>query len=396
MKILRDSSFTATVSAHLGVDLLNSQPPLLLAFLSVPLGLTNTWIGILGTLYTLSNSILQPIFGFLADRFGARWIAAGGVLWMASMFAVAVSLQGYGSLVFLILAALGSAAFHPAGAMEATERGNQYLVGREATAASLFFLFGQGGLSFGPAIGGVILERWGPPGLLILLAYVLPSGIFAGRWMSPRLPMGEQVQASGYSSMRIATGGLIVFILLVAARSWTMSNLVVFIPKYYSDLGQTASSYGDLAALLMGGSAIGGVTGGWLADRFGQRRVLAAAMLLAAIPIGLYPEFGITNWRYLITPLSGAFTGASHSIVLVMAQRLLPRRRGMASGLFLGFTFASGSVGTLISGIQADRLGFDAFFYTTAGIALLALALTLLLNQLWPVTRPQRILGQMQ
>ncbi len=391
MRILRDSSFTATVSAHLGVDLLNSQHPLLLAFFSVPLGLTNTWIGVLGTLYTLSNSLSQPIFGLLADRLGARWIAAGGVLWMAGMFAIAVSVQGYASLAFLILAALGSAAYHPAGAMEATDRGNQFLAGRETTAASLFFLFGQGGLSFGPAIGGVILDRWGPAGLLLLLTYVLPSGVIAGRWMSPRSFEREGSEGGGAARLSIATGGLLVFILLVATRSWTMSNLVVFIPKYYSDLGLSASSYGLLAALLMGGSAVGGVTGGLLADRFGQRRVLATAMLLAAVPIGLYPELGDSGWRYLITPLSGAFTGASHSIVLVMAQRLLPRRRGMASGLILGFTFASGSVGTLVSGFQADRFGFGAFFYTTAGIALVAMTLTLLLGRLWPVTRPQRI-----
>jgi sugar phosphate permease len=40
--------------------------------------------------------------------------------------------------------------------------------------------------------------------------------------------------------------------------------------------------------------------------------------------------------------------------------------------LILGFTFAAGSLGTLVSGVQADRFGFDAVFLTTAGLCVLA------------------------
>jgi FSR family fosmidomycin resistance protein-like MFS transporter len=55
---------------------------------------------------------------------------------------------------------------------------------------------------------------------------------------------------------------------------------------------------------------------------------------------------------------------------------------GMASGLILGFTFASGSVGTLLSGVQADYFGFDAVFFTTASITLVAGLLAIPLDKL--------------
>ena len=61
---------------------------------------------------------------------------------------------------------------------------------------------------------------------------------------------------------------------------------------------------------------------------------------------------------------------------------MLPGKMGMASGLILGFTFASGALGTLLSGMQADIMGFNAVFYTTAGIALVAGLLALPLDKI--------------
>ena len=45
MNILLDPVFLAVSLGHLGVDLLNGTVPVLLAFLSTPLGLSNTMVG---------------------------------------------------------------------------------------------------------------------------------------------------------------------------------------------------------------------------------------------------------------------------------------------------------------------------------------------------------------
>ena len=54
------------------VDLINGQRALILATWSVPFGLTNAVIGILSVAYTLLGSLLQPLFGLLADRIFQR------------------------------------------------------------------------------------------------------------------------------------------------------------------------------------------------------------------------------------------------------------------------------------------------------------------------------------
>ncbi len=369
MSLFRSASFRVAALAHFAVDLLNSQRPVLLAVLSVPLGLTNAMIGLISMLYTFGASLSQPLFGWLSDRIGTRWIGAGGVLWMAGLFSLAMITPGAGSLVFLIMAALGSAAFHPAGAVEAAEAGRLHFAGQETTAASIFFLFGQAGYSIGPALGGPLIDRWGPPGLLVLVPFMLPIGLFTGRRFTPTHAV-KPAQAG--SALRAAAGwGIFLPLAIQAAlRSWAQTNVITFLPKYYSDLGYSPSAYGVLAALFMAGSATGGVAGGWLADRIDKRQIMLWTMVLGAAPLALIPALGATAWAYLLAPLAGALTGASHSISVVLAQRALPGRVGAASGLVLGFTFATGSVGTLLSGVQADLAGFDAVFWTTAAISL--------------------------
>jgi MFS transporter, FSR family, fosmidomycin resistance protein len=373
MSMLTDVSFMAVALAHLAVDILNAQRGLLLAAWSIPLGLTNTAIGLVSMLYSFAASLSQPAFGVMADRTGPRRLAVGGVIWMAACFGLALVVQGYLALALLILSALGSAAFHPAGAMESSEIGKLHFHGEVMTAASMFFSFGQAGYSIGPAIGGLLVGEWGPAGLLLLVPVVLSSGLFAANHFQAAIPAPH---VDGRPLFRFAISlrwtALVAFILVVALRSWSQTNLVTFLPKYYSDAGYSATVYGLMAALFMGASALGGVAGGWLGDRLGGRMVTVWSLVLGAVPLALYPQFGLTPWAYLLAPLAGALTGFSFTILVVQAQSMMPGSMGAASGLILGFMFASGAVGTLISGVQADRSGWDAMFLTTAAITLVA------------------------
>ena len=136
----------------------------------------------------------------------------------------------------------------------------------------------------------------------------------------------------------------------------------------------------------MGGSAIGNLLGGYLGDKLGRRLVASVALFLAVIPIGLISIVGWTSWLYLLIPLAGAFTGATHSIIVVLAQRIIPSGMAMASGLILGFMFGAGSLGSMLSGFFADLWGFPVMFGITAGLVLLASIFSLSLKYLEPVS----------
>ncbi|HEX2981687.1 MAG TPA: MFS transporter, partial [Anaerolineaceae bacterium] len=325
MKLLRDKVFAAVALGHLTVDLLNGQRAILLAFLSVPLGLTNTTLGIVSTVYQLVSALAQPLFGYLSDRLGARWVIAGGVLWMGVFFALGLIVPGSLALVFLILASAGSGAFHPAGATQATLRGRDLLAGREATAASSFFVFGQLGFFFGPLLGGPLLEKWGAVALLGLVVITLPMGLLSADALKGIRPMPSETASSSVNPT-VPRGKQAVIILVTLgfiAMFQSMAQQVVntFVPKMMVDLGQSASTYGLLAAFFMGSSAMGNLMGGILADRFGRKQVVGLAMSLGAIPLFFISQVDAHAWYILLGLViaAGLLNGAAYSVIVVMA-----------------------------------------------------------------------------
>lgn len=382
MTLLLDAIFSSVSLGHMIVDMMNGQRSVLLTYWSAELGLTNTTYAAITTLYVCVASLSQPLFGWISDRYGrSRLMAAGGILWMSALFSLALFLPVKFAIACLIFASLGSAAFHPAGTMHATLRGRTKLSHRETTAASWFFLFGQGGYFFGPIIGGPLLDVYGPVGLIILPIAALPIGLNAAWRLGEFLPHPK----AAYSAQKFHLAGSTRFIAALAVvgglQAWAQSNMSTFIPKYLSDLGEPAAVYGLFVGLFSGGSAVGNVIGATLADRLGKQRVSMMMLMLAAVPIYGISQLGWSPWLYILVPLAGALTGAVHSIVVVLAQRALPTGMATASGLTLGFMFSVGAIGTLLCGPLADAYGIEAVFAFTALLTLLASAATFFLRE---------------
>jgi FSR family fosmidomycin resistance protein-like MFS transporter len=384
MRLLRHPLFLTVSLSHWIVDVLNGQTGILLAVLSAPLGLTNAAIGLIATSNSVLSSLTQPLFGWLSDRYGPRWLAAGGVLWMAGFFSLVALTPGYWPLVFLIIGCLGSAAFHPPGTMKAVQVGYTRLAGQAATAASLFVLFGQGGLSMGPALGGLIIDQLGRPGLLALTAIAVPIGVLVAWQLRPE-PQRAYPQAQSHGPGQGVPGAhpdlaaFALVILLAGIRTWAQAAVTTFAPKYFHDLGVTATVYGAIVAVFMGGSAIGGVFGGMLSDRWNRRWTITLSMTLSVLPFYLFP-LARGNWIFLFAALAGLLNGAPHSVFISMAQRMLPGRAAFASGLTLGFMFTSGALGAFLSGLAADHYGLTIVLQANAGLAACTALLSLLLR----------------
>jgi FSR family fosmidomycin resistance protein-like MFS transporter len=375
-------SFVWIALGHLAVDILSGLVPVLLAVLSTPLGLTNALIGLVSAVYSLAGALPQPAFGWLADRFGTKWTTAAGVLWMAVLFTLVPWLPGRWVLAVLILAGFGSAAFHPSGASKASEDGNRFLPGGAATATALFFLFGQAGGAVGPALGGLLVDHLGLMGVLALTSLALLVGVAVAspsasrRDQRPeRHPFPDAEKASAPRARNLTAFLLIVS--LATLRFWAQSSTQTFTPLLYKDLGYTPTSYGSIAAMFMVGVVAGGVLGGVLGDRWGNRRTVVLSFALGVIPFYLFPAARGISLLVLIA-LAGVFNGAPNSILVTMAQRELPGRAGLASGMTLGLMFALGAVGVYFSGLLADKIGLAPVLQANALLTLGALLVSAL------------------
>jgi FSR family fosmidomycin resistance protein-like MFS transporter len=377
MSLLLNALFSTVALSHLIVDVFNSSRPVLLTYL----GLSETQIALYSTIYIWVSALTQPFFGWMSDRVGPRWLAAGGVLWMTIFYAGTVYVPGMGGLICLIIAALGSSSFHPVGTVQATLQGRNVLAGRETTAASLFFMAGQMGHFLGPILTGLILARLGLPWLLILSIVSIPIGFSLAYQLRHNQPHPRPTHGDDKIRLQARVGFIVVLAVVATMQSWSQSNMISFLPKYIKDMGFSASTYGNIAGLFMGGSALGNVIGGSLGDRYTKRKVAAIALLLAAIPIYIMSQIGWSPWLYVLIPLAGACTGSVHSIMVVLAQRMISGGMALASGLILGFIFSSGALGMLLTGPIAEQYGFPTVLVMTTGLVLIASPLAWMLRE---------------
>lgn len=380
--LLRNKLFMAVTIGHLVIDIFNSMGAVVVTFLSIPLALSTAQIGLALSLYSLLAAITQPLFGWLADKLGSRWLGPGSVAWTISFMALAVfmaqSTQNFA--LFMIpfaLASIGSGAFHPLATMHSTNA----ILSQAAMATGMFFLFGQTGLASGPFLGGLILDHVGPAGIYVLAALTIPFIIFmayAMRHTSIRPATHSRPGDISLPAEKVRWGAIALLALIAGLRSWVALGTVNFLPKMFQDMGWDATAYGLITGSYWMASGVTGVMAGGLADRWGRRQVVCVTMLLGSLPIYFLPLND--NWvAFVLAILVGGLTGASHSILVVIAQALLPGRKAFASGVTLGYLFGVGAVASWVIGTLADGWGLNQVIQAGAGggvvVALLALFL---------------------
>jgi len=381
LHFIRQKSYLAVSLTHFFVDILNSGRNLLVAILAINLGLSNAQVGIALLLYNVGSSMSQPLFGWLADRIGPRWLVLGGMGWMMLFYGAAAVAGDWLALIALTMAGIGSGAFHPTGTMVAS----QASVAHRTRATALFFMAGQLGLFSGPILTGLLLRHYGRPAYLALPALSFLAFFGGWQWL---VDHGEHrhpaiTAATGKSSSvseRPAnfTRCAILLGAILLAYSTVGIAAMSFAPKLFTEMGFPADYVGWLSGLFMMGSAIGGVTGGTLADRTNPKSVILIGLLASILPVYFYiPAPGA--WRFLLLLAAGFFSGMPHSILVIMVQGLFPKRQALASGLALGFMFFSGSLGSYILGVVADQIGLALALQWTAVLPAIAASATLFL-----------------
>jgi MFS transporter, FSR family, fosmidomycin resistance protein len=381
---LRQRDYLAVGITHFFVDVLNGGRNLLVAILAISLGLTNAQVGIALLLYNVGNALSQPIFGWLADRIGPRWLVVGGMGWMMLFYGLAAVLAEWPALIALTVAGVGSGAFHPTGTMVASQ------VSGEARnrATAVFFMTGQLGLFIGPIAAGMILEGYGRSGYLVIPLLAFIAFLSGWQWVAPNKP--ERQRAEGrrqqadihpsavtpHSSAFILPATLLSLIIL--SYSTVSIAAMSFAPKLFTELGYTADYVGWLAGLFTLGTVVGGLTGGALADRINGKWVILMGMAGLILPVYFYiPAEGAA--RVLLLFLAGFFNGMPHTILVLRVQELLPGRRALASGLALGSMFFTWAVGSYVLGLIADQVGLGVALQGTAVLPIVAVLATLLL-----------------
>ena len=373
--VLRNRPLITLFLGHMTIDLYAGLLPVMFPLLSRDYNLDLATVGLVALAYSGVGSISQPLFGWLADRYGTRFTGLA-LIWTAVTFAAIAIVPEFWMIVALAGAAgLGSGAFHPFGALNANAVIDER---RRNSAMSVYASGGTVGFAIGPLIGVALLAMFGIHGIALM---IVPGAAIAV-WLLMEM---RQIAVKGTGSRRGRTGlppipwlALSAVILVMMARSWTMSSLQAFIPTWYDDMGYSEAFYGFLATTITLASALGTLGSGSLADRYG-RRALIIVSLIATIPaILLFTQFtgGIA---FLTGGLVGLLAASTAPLLLVMAQQLMQGRAGVASGLILGLGFVTGAIGVPVTGAIADMFSIQTAMRAQSIIILIAIPLALML-----------------
>ena len=327
---------------HVWVDTSQGILPVALVKLKELFSLSYFQVGFIMAVLNLTSSVIQPIFGYISDRFSTGWFVPAGILWTAFAMGLLGWSANYPVAVLLVgLAGLGTAAFHPRAMMAV------YFVSgsRLGFGAALFSTGGNLGFALGPVVGSFLVLGFGlhatlgllAPGVLLCLIIFFYRGDFLRRELAVQEKSSKDFNGA---LQNIPWVSLIAVCLIVSLRSWVYVSFLTYLPMFFQTEGIQLKTGSLMLTVYLVGGAAAGLYGGHLSDKVGRRRVMAGA--------------------------SGAALLASFAVTIVMAQELMPQYLGLVSGLILGLGFGTGGLGTAFSGFLADKIGLYQVFWILA------------------------------
>jgi FSR family fosmidomycin resistance protein-like MFS transporter len=367
---------------HLVTDIYQSALPAILPFLKENLSLSYTMAGVILMAANFTSSLLQPLFGYLSDRQEKAFLLPLGCLCAGVGFSLLSLPSSYVFILMLvIISGFGIASYHPEGYKTA-----HFFTGeKRVTGMAIFAVGGNLGFALGPIISIYIIKYMGFSSLPVI---IVPSLVFVAiiifYWRDISITelkkdrtaekaVAQERQKGAYISLSI-------LIAIVIMRSWTQMGLMTYIPFYYINHLKGDPLYaGKLVFVFLLGGALGTLGGAPLADRWGHKRYLTISMLFSTLLLPLI--FIIDGYMlFVVLGLLGMTLISTFTVTVVMAQQLLPRNLGVASGLMVGFAIGAGGICVTLLGVIADHFGVPAALESIMIIPLAGFILSMVLR----------------
>jgi len=361
--------------SHLLNDTLQSLIPALYPVVKDSFNLSFVQVGLITLTFQLTASILQPVVGALTDRRPQPFsLAVGMGLTLAGLVFLAF-VESYGALlVSVALVGLGSSIFHP----ESSRVAHLAAGNRRGFAQSFFQVGGNTGSSLGPLLAALVIAERSRSSVLwfaILagLGIVILAGV--GRWYRANHPPAAArvrtlARVDGIPGARVAvTVGILL--VLIFSKYFYLAGITSYFTFYVmGKFGLSVKAAQLHLFLFQFAVAAGTLMGGPIGDRVGRKYVIWVSILGAAPFTLLLPHAGLVGTSILSVCI-GIILASAFSAILVYAQELMPGSVGLISGLFFGFAFGMGGLGSAALGWLADATSLDYVYRIMAFLPLL-------------------------
>lgn len=345
--------------------------PLLPSFVD-KLGLTLAQVGLITGIVRFLSFIVQPVVGYLADRYETRSFVFAG-LFLAFFF---IPFSGIASnfrtlLIVLCLGSIGSSMFHPS----TTGMVPLYSGNRAGFCLSVYNTGGTFAFALGPVFITWYVVRFGLEQMPYTLIFGAISFIFCLKYLP--VPVSENLSHLGFFGSLKETLGKVykpIFLiwLVMVLRAVTGQTFMTFMPIYLTNKGHSLVSVGLIVSLFILAGTFSGLLAGYLADKTDFKKIffVSHAFMAPALLLYLYLP---GPFVYLGSFIAGFSVLASLPLGVVMAQKLAPKSRAMVSSLMMGFAYGLGGIVSPFVGKLADIYGLENVLFYSAFIPILTL-----------------------
>lgn len=369
--ILFTISFT-----HLLNDMMQAVIPAIYPLIKTNFHLSFSQIGIITLTFQLTASILQPFVGIYTDKAPKPYsLAVAMAFSLTGIVCVAFAPSYLTILLAVALLGIGSSIFHP----ESSRVAHMAAGGRRGLAQSIFQLGGNTGSAIGPLLAALIVMPYGQYniiwfGIAALLGMLILIQI--GKWYKGHLelkvkrPLKIVGDEPTLSRNKIAWS-IFILLMLIFSKYFYLASMTSYFTFYLIDKFHVSVEYSQIHLFMfLAAVAAGTVLGGIFGDKYGRKYIIWISILGVA-PFTLMLPYANLFWTGILSMVIGVIISSAFSAILVYAQELMPGKVGMISGLFFGFAFGMGGLGSALLGRLADHTSIIYVFHVCAFLPLI-------------------------
>ena len=324
--------------------------------------------------------IIQPVTGYLADRYESRSFVFSGLF--LAFFTIPFS--GLADnfwilLLILCLGSVGSSVFHPA----TTGMVPLYAGKNPGLCLSIYNTGGTLAFAAGPVFISWFVSRYGLSNMPLTGILGGISFLFCLKFLP--VPVSENLSRTGFigslKELFFTTGSPILLIwIIMVLRAITGQSFMTFMPVHLTQMHLSLIAVGQVVACFIFAGTLSGLAAGFLADRIDVRKVFFFSHLLMP-PTLLWYLNASGSTVFPAAFMAGAFALAPLPLGVVMAQKFVPDSRAMVSSLMMGFAYGLGGLFSPLIGKLADLFSLETVLFYSALIPIIALPLILRLPQ---------------
>ncbi len=359
--ILQNNPIAARFLAagHFTVDVYSGFLNPIMPFIAAKIGIGIAITTVLMSISYLLSSLMQPLFGYLSDKYKRRFFIIFGLI-LISIFnpLTGVAIAPWMLGLFVVLGNLGNGFFHP----QATGFTFLFSKNDESRRIGRFLTLGTLGFAVGPLLASSIVKFFGLESLPYTSVFGLTLAILFIKYIPKISSIKDKKDTVNLKeAFKQILNSSVTRILIGLSMIKSLVSIVycMLMPFLWKQIGYGVLRIGIIIAVYTLAGALATYLSPKLEKKIGTKKVFIISLVLVTpvTAVMFLTLHSIPLLSVSMFVLLGFVSFLSSTLNMVLAQKLHPNIKSMISGFIGGFSW--GAIGVMLSffGYIAQQIG---------------------------------------